>query len=188
MSTADIAAEPATLDVWDKWDRAIVASQSRDFPRNQAGRKIGDPKRDKSDCDIKRMPGATVLNADTVSASIDEQKTPGSSTANFNAFLSNLNHLFQLILYIRRKSDRPGVVQTAFFINSPMKHTFHLGKPQLTPLRTMPQEKAYNDGKVPINAKKIQDIQKYSLPTDCFNIRLAIDHFIVASRRPDVGV
>ncbi|PSN38009.1 hypothetical protein C0J52_26446 [Blattella germanica] len=41
-----------------------------------------------------------------------------------------------------------------------MKHTFHLGKPQLTPLCTMPQEKAYYDGKVPINAKKIQDIQK----------------------------
>ncbi|PSN30021.1 hypothetical protein C0J52_27404 [Blattella germanica] len=57
-------------------------------------------------------------------------------------------------------SDKLGVVQTAFFINSPMKHTFHLGKSQLTPLCTMPQEKAYYDGKVPINAKKIQDIQK----------------------------
>ncbi|PSN37890.1 hypothetical protein C0J52_19898, partial [Blattella germanica] len=53
-----------------------------------------------------------------------------------------------------------GVVQTAFFINSPMKHTFHLGKPLLTPLSTIPQEKAYYDGKVPINAKKNQDIQK----------------------------
>ncbi|PSN51720.1 hypothetical protein C0J52_13443 [Blattella germanica] len=41
-----------------------------------------------------------------------------------------------------------------------MMHTFHLGKPQLTPLCTMPQEKAYYDGKVPINAMKIQDIQK----------------------------
>ncbi|PSN38667.1 hypothetical protein C0J52_26731 [Blattella germanica] len=35
FDAADIAAEPATLDVWDKRDRAIVASQSRDFPRDQ---------------------------------------------------------------------------------------------------------------------------------------------------------